>query len=560
MDSTLPVSRSTPTLRAPPARRSATQAHKRQPNHHHVHFDFPSSASFPNLAQLTSPTTSQAPAQSPQPSNTVLGPNASEITTTWRQARKQEEQARQQASMKSKAQDERQEECESVRKIRKLEEEIQKLQQELMAAKRASESSQEASPAPIGPTVARARPTAPPSSASIGAGPPPPAPPPPPPAPPAPPALRKTVIAGARKKSKAQTDFLVEARNSLKATPPRPKRKASMATTESTGVRAMDMGAFLTEMKGIKLRKVGPNPSASHKFEKPVNELQDVLQQAFSRKFSKVRAMDISSPAPMPRAPFSPGSWDSPRPAPPVPSAPSGLAVLPHEHVRPMKTPTKASNRPASAEAASIRLDQARRPSNPTPPHEPINYSRPITPGRQKKLAASGKAMPLHDDKADVAVPQDKDTERMKAHDALSHNEMTRNVETSVGVFDSTRTINGLPQRRRTARRLPVGTSIGSLSSMDSNSMMTDSVYSTTSDLTSLGFVGGNHLKSRFSEMTVEVGVQGGSVDSTQPSRNAVGGECSTDRVDEIDQVKSSRRRAGDWDAWALMRAEEGQM
>ncbi|KAK4050410.1 hypothetical protein OIV83_003480 [Microbotryomycetes sp. JL201] len=548
--SLLSNSMSAPNMRAPLGRSRSTTTHRRKPSQHHVHFDLPSSSSFPTLAQLARPSGPRVPDKAAlKISKIVLASNASESTNTWRLARTEElDQQGQRPTSKRKApaiDDE--EESESVKKIRKLEEEIQKLQQELVAAKRESLQSQDRSTEAFRtedfPPV-----RSPASSAPVSCGPYPAAPPPPPPPPP--PAPGKNVIAGAWKKSEAQTDFLIKARKSLKATPPRPKRKPSLGPTDSAGPKSLDMGAFLSEMKGVKLRKVGPSPSASRKRDRPVNELQDVLQQAFSRKFAKSRAMEISSP--VPRMEQGSPSWDSPRPAPPIPiySTASDRSV--------MKTPPKPLNSTATRGAASTRLDLARRPSNPTPP--PINYSRPITPGRQKRLAAAAVSIvdndrpqpeaKVVDDQADSC---NRANERQKAHETLLRNETTVNDPT----LSWTSSIQVGPLRKRTARRLPVSLSGTSFESVTSTQ---GSVYSVTSETfmeqeSSLHQNGNEYgLKSRFSEMTVEA--------AARDSRDAMTFAQPVSIVEEGHDlegcIKASKRKGGEWDSWELRRAEEG--
>lgn len=171
---------------------------------------------------------------------------------------------------------------------------------------------------------------------------------------------------GSWRSQRGASDVLASARASLKATPPRHKRRMSSIGGAQGN---LDMGAFFNEMKGFKLRKV-PNPeergrektrggsSAGGEMQEVLRELiaslccafasdggftgradplprpslvrfVDPAEQAFKRKFAK--AHDISSPMPNPRSGMLAHhpNWSSPRPAPAPPSTSAASARLP---------------------------------------------------------------------------------------------------------------------------------------------------------------------------------------------------------------------------------------
>lgn len=398
------------------------------------------------------------------------------------------------------------------------------------------------------------------------------------------------------------------------------------------------MNAFVNELKGFKLRKTGSTPlAAQHKAHKPSNELQDVLANAFKRKFGKMRSSEISSPLPNLRStalPSSPG-WDAPRAVPPVPvlqppyaatrnstatsaasTAGATTSVASSQptatHRTPSKLQTQRSLEPSSPEGfgsdacsgldATARLNMARRPSNPTPPAERINYSRPITPGRQKKLAGLAGRMTQDaalqsDNEAAVGATAARDSmelreeQRMRAQNLLLRNERECGEESAVQP-DSHRVA-----RRRTARRLahvdksvqasevPLRSSSHGQSRWSAFTVEPSSAGSATTEfdrnersstrirhrkppstsLNRLSYVFDHDTaasllgqtsapKSRFSEATVEA-------DSTRTSVQSVLSMCDTN-IDRHALLPSPRKRqrrnAGEWDGWDLARAEEG--
>ncbi|KAK4049634.1 hypothetical protein OIO90_005393 [Microbotryomycetes sp. JL221] len=581
--------------------------------------------------------------------NTVLDTSATNIFKTWSIAR-QAQSHRQQPAIESHTQEptdnakresrdanEGRVESAAVTKIRRLEDEIQRLQRELSEAKRVSDHER--------PFAIAAGPSA------TTRGPPPPAPPPPPPPapPPPPPVGGRSGVPRVCMKPQAvtgPTGFLAEARASLKATPPRPKRKLPSAANSAH--KGLDMSAFLDEMKGIKLKKVERQTSTKSVMalgsQRPVHELQNVLQQAFNRKFAKARAFDISSPMPSSRSnagagnpvPSSP-SWDSPRPAPPVPrvvvsSVNKASSSTQHEPIPSSSTTINAKELTTTPRKSAVvhspkmmntttttsteRLDQARgQRSNPTPPREAINYSRPLTPGRQKKLAekAAVAAAALKDKEEEEEGKEDPEKENATertvesmyqdgldfsglidfeagenknrvasfssdndmrlsstswlddkrssirgsafsdyssvsrlAADELKQQDTTRCQEVANNNFVAPL---GHVRKRRLARRLP-------LSSVSINTFGSGSGASLDQAWMKGPSSGENQkLQSRFSEATV---------DFENASQSAIDYDdltCVRDSlVDTAVSNKSKKRKAGEWDAWDLMRAEEGLM
>ncbi|GAA5827992.1 hypothetical protein JCM11251_005681 [Rhodosporidiobolus azoricus] len=257
------------------------------PSPRHVHFappTVPSSTSLPNLASIAdaagtsmSPKTprrsgafrsSKSPAsssaskkrttsQSKQVGSILFGDAdlGSDVTRVWKEAKDEERRKKEELRMLREGREKETQERRE-RRIRELEEEVSRLKGELSAQK----------PPPVSF----------PKSPRVSA------PPPPPPAPPPPPIGRPHPL-------------LLSARQSLKATPPRPsqvissklKRRLSTLGGEGSGV---DMGAFLEELDGKRgrLRKVGlpVQRKSEEKKESGGGELGEVLQRAFARKFS----------------------------------------------------------------------------------------------------------------------------------------------------------------------------------------------------------------------------------------------------------------------------------
>ncbi|GAA5918146.1 hypothetical protein JCM6882_007289 [Rhodosporidiobolus microsporus] len=314
------------------------------PNPRHVHFALVSSStSLPNLAALAgeeaaptkSPSTprrsgastsSKSPSsgskrrtgttpQSQQVGSILFGDSdlGSDVSRVWREAKEEERRRKEELrALREGREKETQERRE--KRIRELEDEVDRLKGELSAKK-------EPPPASF------------PKSPRLSV------PPPPPPAPPPPPIGRPHPL-------------LLSARQSLKATPPRPnmasstklKRRLSTLGGEGSGV---DMGAFLEELGGKrgKLRKVGLPELRKKEEKRDGGELGDVLHRAFARKFSGT-ASPSTPHLPTSRSTFTLSSqaplknpdWSSPHPS-------SSRLVQSHSH------PAGLSSLSTSAEA-----------------------------------------------------------------------------------------------------------------------------------------------------------------------------------------------------------------
>ncbi|GAA5905234.1 hypothetical protein JCM5296_000974 [Sporobolomyces johnsonii] len=267
--------------------RSQSQAQGRdRAQAHHVHFAFPSSSSLPNLAavankSMTTPKKGKDNGkgkEKEQVGNILLGESGGRVSRAWKEAKEEEKRAS------------------DKRKIEQLESEVKRLKGEL--------STRSPAPLPLPPrSPFKSRRSAPP-------------PPPPPPPPPVGHPLSSV--------PRNAHPVLFTARASLKATPPRPKRRAS-AIGGAEGGSAMDMEAFLDELgaKRGKLRKVGlPKEKSAEDLRREKGgaaEMSEVLQRAFARKFA--RANGLSSPSFSHTTPFAsskassslhPPDWSSP--------------------------------------------------------------------------------------------------------------------------------------------------------------------------------------------------------------------------------------------------------
>ncbi|KAI5481769.1 hypothetical protein MNV49_000046 [Pseudohyphozyma bogoriensis] len=121
---------------------------------------------------------------------------------------------------------------------------------------------------------------------------------------------RAWVAAKDEEKSKKIAELEREVKRlKTESTPPKPKHHRRVSSVD------VDHGAFLNELASFKLRKAPAESVRGKAASKPTNELQDVLQKAFQKKFAKSNLhADTPSTSGRQTSQPTPSDWSPPRP------------------------------------------------------------------------------------------------------------------------------------------------------------------------------------------------------------------------------------------------------